>query len=158
MVDRVGPLVRQYVYSATLTEPGSGVKETLLEGLPPWQKWVGSVMWPVTRRLMALGMQAAPALNHMLAARLDAELASLDAEIGDRDTLVGETFGRADLTVASLLSPLFSPPVSPRYVKIVMPEAVRATLAGWRTRPSLRFAAETYRSSRAPRVTDGSRT
>ncbi len=101
---RIGPLVRQIVYASALSDRGSGV---LFEGASPGQALAGRLMWPVTRRLIVAGMRARPALLPALTWRLDGELAWFAGVLAERgEGLVGEAFGRADLTAAGLLAPL----------------------------------------------------
>jgi glutathione S-transferase len=59
---RIGVLVRQYIYAATLGESASGVRAALLDGVSAAQARLGRIMWPVTRRLMIAGMNGRPAL------------------------------------------------------------------------------------------------
>ena len=147
---RIGPLVRRYIYANTLGDPRSGVQNFLLDGVPAWQAALGRLAWPVTRRLMIQGMNAradlAPALEQELAAELD----WFDGILGGRRYLVGDQFGRADITAASLLAPLASPAEHPVYRRGMMPAAVEDALTRWRARPSLRWVERTYAEHRRP--------
>ncbi len=152
---RIGAIVRQLVPAATLSTPSPGVREALLAGVPPRQALAGRLIWRGTRRLMALGMQANPAIVPSLIERLGAELDWLPAVMKERgDYLVGDEFGRADLTAASLLAPLAIPPDCPvanPYRKVRLPDRSNETVLTWRNEPALAWVARTYSRHRARR-------
>ena len=139
---RIGPLVRRYIYSATLHDRRSGIRELLLDGVPATQKALGTLMWPVTRRLMRAGMNTRPELVPSLERELEAELDWFEAHLGSRDHLVGVGLGRADITAASLLAP--RPEACPLYRKPRLPSAVEATVRRWSERPSMRWVVQIY--------------
>src|SRR6476659_7545246 len=107
--EQVGVLVRQFLYAGTLWVAGSGVLDVLLDGVPAGQALLGRLMWPVTRRLMVRSMEARIELLPELRQKLSMALDWFEAELSGRQYLVGERFGRADLTAASLLGPLARP-------------------------------------------------
>jgi glutathione S-transferase len=145
---KIGRLVRQYLYAATLSAPASGIKSMVLDGVPAWQSLVGGVMWPNVRKRMIELMNARPELVQSLEAELEAELAWFDARVGNRCYLVGDAFGRADITAASLLSPLARPAALPIYGKIKLPPNVEAALGRWSERPGLRWVKAMYERER----------
>ena len=67
----------------------------------------------------------------------------LDAELDGRDHLVGDAFTVADLTAASLLYPIVTPPGAPRIVERVPAGLVRFQDA-LRDRPGFRWVERTY--------------
>lgn len=146
--DVIGVLVRQFIYAATLHVPGSGVRDVLFDGLPARQARFGRLVWPVTRRLMRVGMKARPELLPEVERRLEAELDWFESELADRAHLVGDAFGRADLTAASLLGPLARPDACPLYRRVRLPDAVEATVARWNARPGLRWVNRIYADHR----------
>lgn len=153
---RIGALVRQLVYAATLTNAGSGVREALLDRVSRGQALAGKLMWPVTRRLMQIGMQARPALVPSLVERLAAELDWLSGTLAERgESLVGDAFGRADLTAASLLAPVAIPPQCPvadLYTRVRLPDELDAAVRRWRSEPALAWVARTYSEHRQARL------
>jgi glutathione S-transferase len=149
---RIGPLVRRYIYSATLHDLRSGIREVLFDGVPARQKALGTLIWPVTRRLMRAGMNTRPELVPSLERELEAELDWFEARLGSRDHLVGDGLGRADITAASLLAPLARPEACPLYRKPVLPSAVEATVRRWSERPSMRWVVQTYAEHRHGRA------
>jgi glutathione S-transferase len=149
---RIGPLVRRYIYSATLHNRRSGIRELLLDGVPATQKVLGTLMWPVTRRLMRAGMNTRPELVPRLERELEAELDWFEARLGSRDHLDGDGLGRADITAASLLAPLARPEACPLYRRARLPSAVEATVRRWSERPSMRWVMQTYAEHRNRRA------
>lgn len=150
---RIGALVRQYIYAGTLSEPGSGVRDVLLHGVPAGQALLGRLMWPVTRRMMVAGMNARASLVPELEQKLAAELDWFDSQIFGRRYLVGDQFGRADLTAASLLSPLARPAACPLYRKMTMPPRLEQTLRDWSSRCSLQWVGQVYAEHRGRAMT-----
>lgn len=146
---RIAVLVRQYIYAATLSDPRSGVRALLFDGVPAWQAVLGRLAWPATRRLMVAVMKASPGLVPKLERDVDAELAWFDERLDGRRYLAGDRFGRADITAASLLAPLARPPACPLYRRIALPPNVESALAKWRARPSLRWVERTYAEHRS---------
>ena len=147
---RIATLLRQYLYSVALHHRGSGVPDMLLDGVPAWQRLIGRASWPVLRRAMASSMNARPALTAALEEELERELGWFDDRVDGTRPLVGGTFGRADITAASLLAPLALPAEMPVYRHLRLPAATAATLARWRDRPSLRWVLSTYATYRRP--------
>ncbi len=146
--ERIGPLIRRYLYAGALNEPGSPVRNVVLDGVPAWQAAIGRVAWPAIRRRMIQQLDARPELLQAMEGELNGELTWLDDRMRERRFLVGDAFGRADITAASLLSPLARPEALPIYRKGKLPDAIEATLARWAARPSLRWVSETYAAER----------
>jgi glutathione S-transferase len=142
--ERVGVLVRQLIYTGTLGVVGSGDRDALLDGVSPGQALLGRLMWPITRRLMVSGMNARPALVPELEHKIIAELDWFEDELAGRQHLIGDKFGRADLTAASLLAPLARPSACPLYRNVRTPERLEQVLTRWRARRSLQWVEEIY--------------
>lgn len=145
---RIGRLVRQYVYSATLSDPASGVRDLLLNSVPAPQALLGRIMWPITRRLMITGMNARPSLVPDLERKLASELDWFDSQLDGRNHLTGDRLGRADITAASLLAPLARPLACPLYRKVALPPRLEETLTQWSARPSLQWVKNLYSDHR----------
>jgi glutathione S-transferase len=81
--------------------------------------------------------------------RMLAALDHLEAELGDRDYLVGDRFTVADLTAASLFYPLVLPPEGPRVMDPVAPgwDEFRAP---FKQRRGYRWVEEMFRRHRKP--------
>ena len=146
---RLGSLVRLYAYSATLGGPDHArIRNVLVDGVPAWQAVTISVGWPILRRAMIAGLDARAERLHGLAHAIEAELDWLEARLGERPYLVGDRFGRADITAASLLSPLARPAVVPLYGPIRFPPEVDSILKRWNERRSLRWVRQIYADHR----------
>ncbi len=143
-VERIGPLARQFVYAGTLADPRSGVLDLMLDGVPRLPGLTTRLAWPLLRRAIAAGLDARPELIPAIAGQIEVELAWFEAERDGRRHLVGDAFGRADLTAASLLSPLARPPELANYRGLRLPPALADRLDAWRERPALRWALDTY--------------
>ncbi|WP_191970691.1 glutathione S-transferase N-terminal domain-containing protein [Methylobacterium soli] len=145
---RIGPLVRQFYYAAVLGNPRSGVREILFNGVSAVQALAGRLLWLRTRRVMMLRMNARADLLPVLTERVEAELAWFESMLNERGKhLVGHTFGRADLTAASLWAPVGPPPTHPvalLYSRVVLPPAVQASISGWRDRPGFAWVRAIY--------------
>ena len=149
------PVIRQCLYSGLLSDPRSGIRDVLLRGTSTRQAMIGRLVWPLLRRMMAAGMNARPRVLPDLIAQVDRELDWFDGVLAERgDYLVGREFGRADLTAASLLSPIALPQVEP--VKSLSgglrwPRSLAPVLARWSDRPTLKWVRHMYETHRAPR-------
>lgn len=145
---RIGVLVRQYLYAAMLSDPRSGAREILFDGLSGAQDRLARLAWPVTRRLMIAGMNARPALVPEIEQKLASELDWFDARLGGRRYLAGDRLGRADITAASLLAPLARPAECPLYRKVALPLRIEETLTRWSARPGLQWVERLYAAHR----------
>ena len=148
------PLIRRCLYAGLLSDPGSGIRDVLLRGTSKRQTTIGLLTWPLMRRLMASGMNAQPRFLPELIEHVDGELDWFDRVLAERgDHLVGQKFGRADLTAASLLAPVTLPQVEP--VKslsagIRWPRSLAPFLSKWSERPTLKWVRHMYEAHRAP--------
>lgn len=141
---RIGVLVRQFVYAATLSDPASGVRACLFDQVPAWQAVIGRVMWPVTRQIMVKAMRARSDLLPGLCDDMAKELDWFEAELASGHLDLTGGFGRTEITAASLLAPLARPAELPLYGRVTLPGPIEDIVAGWRERPGLRFVREVY--------------
>lgn len=148
---RIASLVRRCLYAGLSNTPGSGVRDVLMRGVVGRQRTAGLVMWPLTRRLIIRSMDTRAVLPPELIEAVGRELDWFDAVLAERgDHLAGRTFGRADLTAASLLAPLALPPTPPLgalNAGLSFPPLVDA-LARWAKRPSIGWIRRTYAAHR----------
>ena len=146
-----GPLIRQCLYAGLLHDPQSGIRDVLLRGTR--HATIGRLTWPLLRRVMASGMNAQPHLLPDLTAQVDFELDWLDGVVVERgDHLVGQEFGRADLTAASLLAPIALPQVEPiksLSAGVRWPPMLAPFIARWSDRPTLKWVRYLYEAHRA---------
>ena len=86
--ERVGVIVRQFIYAGTLGVVDPSVRDVLLDGVSGGQARLGRLMWPVTRRLMVTGMNARPALLPDLEQKLTEELDWFEDQLAGRRHLM----------------------------------------------------------------------
>jgi hypothetical protein len=75
---------------------------------------------------------------------MTAELDWFDSQLGDRRYLVGDSFGRADIPVASLLAALARPIERSLYRRVIVPRPLEEMLTKWSGRPSMRWVTSVY--------------
>ena len=143
--DIAGVHVRRFFYSEALVEHPATVRSFFIRDLPWVKKILIFAAWGKIRGLMIKRMDLGRTQGSESQDILSSELDWLDDLLADgRQHLVGERFSRADLAVASLLSPLVLPAEHPTYSGIQMPPRAGATLQTWDERPSMRWVRQTY--------------
>lgn len=104
----IGVHIRRYCYHILLAEPKI-VVPFFTQGGPWWGplffKLFFNKLEPVMRKVMAIDEEGAQKSE----VRIQQAIDKLYAEYQQRQFLVGDEFGRADLTAASLLAPLIMP-------------------------------------------------
>ena len=148
MDEFVAPAVRRMAYCATLETDPLLVRRWVLDGVPAWQKYLGLGMWPVSRQIMIKKYDATAKAFSSVVDEVDRELDWIDKLVSGRKYLRGDRLGRADITVAGLLSGLASPPEHPIYGKISWPERMTEVLGRWSGRPSIAWTRALYASDR----------
>jgi glutathione S-transferase len=147
--DVCGVHVRRYYYSnALLTDPAS-VRRVFARDLPLIPKISILFAWPkivsAMIRLMDLGPQQGIQSRGILLNELD----WLDGLLADgRTYLTGNILTRADITAASLLAPLVTPPEHPVYNTLPLPPELAATIQSWQNRPALQWVRRVYKEHR----------
>ena len=80
---------------------------------------------------------------------LEEELDWLDSLLDDgREFFAGSSFSRADISVASLLSPLVLPDEHPVYANMTLPPLMQQEIKIWQQRPTLRWISRMYQTYR----------
>lgn len=144
-----GVHIRRFYYSEALVEHPSTVRPIFTRYLPLLKKLPVLIGWGKIRSIMKKRMDLGRRQGDESQAITDAELAWIDELLADgRTYLVGDRFSRADISVASLLSPLVLPEQHPTYSGLAHPPRLAATVSAWRDRPSLRWVREIYAQHR----------
>jgi glutathione S-transferase len=145
--EQLGPYVRRFVFHELIRDPELFAA-------------VGLQAWP--RAFQALGSTGRRGAGALIGLRYQAHgddgaeqaiekiragFDRLEAELGTADHLVGDTFGVADLTAASLLYPLVRPPEALVTIER-MPEPVERLRAELRERRGYRWVEEMFRRHR----------
>lgn len=147
--DRAGVHVRRLYYSEALVEYPDRVRQVFSNDLSFFPKILLRGIWPTVRKtmieMMDLGAEQREDSKHIIEEELD----WLDDKLSDgRKYLVGDKFSRADLTAASLLSPIVRPKEHPVYNKISMPPKMVSDMETWSDRQSIKWVRDMYREHR----------
>lgn len=147
----LGVAVRRLVYATSLCTEGRAVAAALFRGAVWWQRPLAPLMWPISRRAIMRGLRATAEDIPDARAALERELDHLDRLVsGQNRFLVGDRLGRADIAVASLLSPIIFPAEHPVYGTLPPWQAQRRIMEAYRDRPCVRWTAALYRNFRRP--------
>ena len=145
-----GVHVRRYFYSEAMVDHPQIVRPIFTGNLPWLQKLIVSLGWGKIRRIMIQRMDLGPEQRVDSRTIVDTELTWLDSLLSDgRCYLVGDEFSRADLSAASLLAPLVSPPEHPVYAGLAMPPLITGEVAAWDQRASLQWVRRMYQEHRS---------
>jgi glutathione S-transferase len=147
--DVTGIHIRRYYYSDALLNDPKSVRPIFSRDLPLLPKIGLTLSWskivPVMIKMMDLGPEQGAQSRDILLGELD----WLDGLLADgRLYLTGDQFTRADITAASLIAPLVSPPDHPTYSGLALPTELAATVADWQDRPILRWVKRVYAERR----------
>jgi len=147
--DGVGVHARRYYYSEAMVEQPETVLPIFTRDLTPEERSAVEENWELVRTVMIdsldLGPEQGSASRHLVEQELD----WLDGLLADgRRFLLGDRFSRADITAASLISPLVLPVEHPTYAGLAVPPGVQGVLASWSERPTIEWVRATYRDQR----------
>jgi glutathione S-transferase len=156
--ENLGPQIRLLGWHEVIADPErGGMPEIAARPLPPALRRIG----PMRRSAAWFGSQfvrlryrvADPAAAAEAREAVLAALDRLEAELGDREYLVGDPFSVADLTAAALFYPLVNPPEGPQLP--APPPAFERFRAPLAERRGYRWVAEMFRRHRKPTATSG---
>ncbi|MGI9205944.1 MAG: glutathione S-transferase family protein, partial [Woeseiaceae bacterium] len=122
-IDEVaGVHIRRYYYSEALVEHPQTVRPVFTRDLRFPKNVMIRFAWPKIRKIMISRMDLGSVQGEEPASIVADELSWIDGLLADgKEYLVGGRFSRADIAVASLLSPLALPPEHPVYNKLRHP-------------------------------------
>lgn len=144
-----GVHARRLYYSEAVVDYPGMVRPLLTAGLPAAQKLGFRLSWRLIRGLMIRGMDLGPSQRDESRDIVDRELDWLEEMLaGGRQYLVGESFSRADIAAASLLSPVALPAQHPAYAGLETPPRFAADLERWGDRPALAWVRDIYERHR----------
>ncbi len=145
----IGVAIRRLIYAMTLSRDGGRSARQLFDGVVWWQRPLARLMWPVTRRAIMRGLRASAGDVAEARAEVESELDHCDVLADGRRFLVGDRFTRADIALASLLSPIARPAEHPVYPRAPSSRVTEQLHAAYGERPSTRWARRIYRDFRA---------
>ncbi len=149
--DMAGKHVRRWMYSH-LFDGGADVASFMFNAYPAPQRWVGRALTPVIKALIRRQYRLVPDKVEESRVKLLEGLERLERELdGDSSRyLVGTALSIADITAASLYSPLVAPegsPYAPRPGE-ALPPAIAEWRAAVRARPAGQWMLRLYQEDR----------
>lgn len=146
----IGIHVRRLAFAELLPAHAHVVKSALFHGATGWRRLAGSVMWPVSRRVMVRVFDIVPGAAEESCSKLEEEFDWLEEKLADgRTYLVGDRFSRADLTVASLLAQFARPNELGIHHTMSGSDSLAGVLDRWSKRPIMRWVRSQYEMHRA---------
>jgi glutathione S-transferase len=150
--EQLGAYLRRLAYHE-LTADRDALVELTLKQIPWATERTQAMMQPGLKLFLNARFKTASDEKAREAeAKVMEALDRLEAELGGREFLVGDSFGVADLTAASLFYPLALPPEGP-WQPANMPPASAERKARLADRPGVRWVADTYARHRRPHAT-----
>jgi len=146
----LGPATRRWGYFHLL--PRRDLEHILTRGVPSWEKVALKATRPIAVGLLKRGLKINAAGAERSRLKIEEAFALIAALLGDgRRYLVGNRFSVADLTFASLASPVLLPREHPFGLPPPdeFPEAARAQIEAWRASPAGAFALRIYADHRS---------
>jgi glutathione S-transferase len=153
---KVGPAARRLAYHALLKDPGV-VRDLFVNRAPMWQRVATRTMMPIMIRMIQRGLK----IDEAGVARSSSQLAPVLADVEGRlensggPWLFGDRFTAADLTFASLMTPVVVPPSFAKArlcPSMLESEPARSLVARHRETPAGRFVLRAYEKERSVRA------
>ncbi|MGI8512634.1 MAG: glutathione S-transferase family protein [Solirubrobacteraceae bacterium] len=126
--EEVAPYARRLAFVEISRDPAAAAETMGIVGMPGARIGVGRALAPHIAALAARRYGGTAASVDEAHAKVRAGAERLEAEIGPSGYLVGDAFGVADLTAASIFAPLVQPPEF-QYVLPEQPPALREFVA-----------------------------
>jgi glutathione S-transferase len=145
--EQVGPAVRQALFFLGRDDSGFAVG-LFAAHKAPWQQLAYQGALLLNRPTMKRRLKLDEATFEESRRQIEAGLNRIEAEARLGGYLVGDAFSVADLTAASLLSPLARPPESPHPQARPDPPAVAEFRSRFEKSPGLEWVREMYRRHR----------
>ena len=118
--------------------------------MPRWKRTFYPLVATRLHQAIYAGYVKSPAAAATARTEFDNTMSELAGRLGDGGYLVGDTFTRADLGVAALLSLIALPPEHPFPWGEVPPSEAREFIDAYRDHPVSHWVREIYREHRAP--------
>jgi glutathione S-transferase len=155
LFDRLGPALRRVHYSLLVPhlDEAAAFFANAAEGASfrLFKLTFAALLGPTMHRFEGFGAEQVRASR----AEVEAILRRFDKEVGPGGYLVGDEFGVADLTLASLLSTFIYPSEFPYPLPVPFPEPVVEYRRSLERYEALSWAREIYAKHRPARVQDG---
>ena len=147
--ERVGPCVRRALFDVMLPFPG--YLASMFSAGSPWPvRWAYRAAFPVVSMIMRSSMEVTPSKVEEALEVMREGLDFVVKHAGAEGDLVGERFGIADLTAASMLAPIADPPHPAMARPNPKPEPLARFFTEWARHPGVAWVHHTYRRHRPP--------
>lgn len=144
---QLGVPVRQILYASLLDHPAF-IRRCFTHTMPAWKRACYPLVAKPLRQAIYAAYVQSPAAVDAARAAFDDTMTALAARLGAGDYLVANTFTRADLAVAALLSLVALPPEHPFPWGEVPPSAARDFIEAYREHPVSHWVRRIYREYR----------
>ena len=147
MDKQLGENIRQILYHRLLAYPDF-VRYCFTHPMPSYKQWMFSLMYPVIRRKIYQTVVISDGEVNKALGEFALAMQALLQKIQHRPYLIGDHFGRADLTVASMLAFINMPSQHPfPWIEIPDPQ-IRAFFDSYQDHPVIVWAKDIYRNYR----------
>lgn len=144
---QLGVPVRQILYASLLEHPAF-IRRCFTHTMPWWKRACYPLMSMPLRRAIYAAYVKSPAAADAASAAFERTMSALAERLASADYLVGNTFTRADLATAALLSLVALPPEHPFPWGEIPPSAARDFIASYRDHPVSQWVRRIYRTQR----------
>ena len=148
MDEQLGVPVRQILYASLLDHPAF-IRQCFTHSMPRWKRACYPLVAAPLHRAIYAGYVKSPAAAATARSAFDRTMTELAARLGDGGYLIGDTFTRADLTVAALLSLIALPPEHPFPWGDVPPSQARDFIDSYSDHPVSQWVRAIYREHRS---------
>ena len=145
--EELGPYIRRWIFHVILPYP-EFVHDAFVSHASTAAQLAHRAIAPVIGGLMRRQMDINPASAEVARCKTMAAMDRLANEMRPSGFLVGDRFTVADLTAASLLSPLVRPPEFPYKAALPLPEPFAKIRDDASTHPAFQWTLQTYRQHR----------
>jgi len=118
--EELAPEIRRFGWHHMLNEPDA-VAKALFRGQSPGRERILRLSFPAARAMTRADYSIDPDTDAVPRAAILAAMDRLEAELDGGEYLVGDSFSVADLTAASLFTPIVRPPERPFLPEAVLP-------------------------------------
>ncbi|NQZ58043.1 MAG: glutathione S-transferase family protein [Lentisphaeraceae bacterium] len=147
MDEKLGENLRRILYHRLLAYPDF-IRYCFTQPMPTYKKAIVALLYPVLRRKMHKQFVVSEERVEQARSDFDDTMNELADLLGQRAYLIGDTFTRADLSVASMLSLLVMPEEHPFPWREYPNPQARAFHTKYQTHPVFIWAKEIYKKHR----------
>jgi len=143
----LGVNIRRILYYWLLAYPDF-IRYCFTHPMPGYKQWMFSLFYPILRNKIYKTYVVSAAKIEQARRKFDLAMGEIGNKLNRRQYLVGEQFTRADLSVASMLSPLVMPPEHPFPWKAIPDSKAQLFIDEYRDHPVSEWVRKMYRNHR----------